>query len=34
MGQQRLNDLAMLFYHCGVDLSPKEVVEEFACRHS
>jgi len=34
MGQQRLNGLAMLFYHRDVELSPKEVVEEFARRHS
>lgn len=33
MGQQRLNGLAMLYYHRGVKISPEEVVDEFARRH-
>ena len=30
MGQDRLNGLAMLYYHRLVDITPEEVVEEFA----
>ena len=33
MGQDRLNGLAMLKYHRDVELSPEEVVQEFALRH-
>ena len=31
MGQQRLNGLALLYYHQDIDITPEEVVEEFAC---
>jgi hypothetical protein len=33
MGQDRLNGLAMLYYHRLVDITPEEVVEEFALSH-
>ena len=33
MGQQRLNGLALLYYHQDIDITPEEVVEEFACCH-
>lgn len=33
MGQTRLNSLALLYYHHDIQLTPEEVVEEFACRH-
>ena len=33
MGQGRLNGLAMLHYHRTVDITPEEVVNEFAIRH-
>ena len=33
MGQDRLNGLAMLFYHRNVQLTAEEVVAEFATRH-
>ena len=33
MGQGRLNVLAMLYYHCDVQITPEEVVDEFARRH-
>ena len=33
MGQDRLNGLAMLYYHCDVLLTPEEVVDEFANHH-
>ena len=33
MGQDRLNGLAMLYYHRDVLLTPEEVVDEFANRH-
>ena len=34
MGQERLNGLAMLYYHRDVQITPEEVVDEFARRHS
>ena len=34
MGQGRLNVLAMLYYHRDVQITPEEVVYEFARRHS
>ena len=34
MGQGRLNVLAMLYYHRDVQITPEEVVDEFARRHS
>ena len=34
MGQERLDGLAMLYYHCDVQITPEEVVDEFARRHS
>ena len=33
MGQDRLNGLAMLYYYRSVDITPEEVVEEFAHCH-
>ena len=33
MGQVRLNGLAMLYYHHSVDITPEEVVDEFARCH-
>ena len=33
MGQDRLNGLAMLFYHRNMQLTAEEVVAEFATRH-
>ena len=33
MGQNRLNNLALLYYHYDIEIIPKEVVEEFAQRH-
>ena len=34
MGQERLNGLAMLYYHRDVQITPEEVVDEFAHCHS
>ena len=34
MGQGRLNVLEMLYYHHDVQITPEEVVDEFARRHS
>ena len=34
MGQGRLNVLVMLYYHRDVQITPEEVVDEFARRHS
>ena len=34
MGQECLNGLAMLYYHRDVQITPEEVVDEFAHRHS
>ena len=34
MGQERLDGLAMLYYHHDVQITPEEVVDEFAHRHS
>ena len=34
MRQGRLNVLAMLYYHHDVQITPEEVVDEFARRHS
>ena len=34
VGQGRLNVLAMLYYHRDVQITPEEVVDEFARRHS
>ena len=34
MGQDRLNGLAMLYYHRDVQITPEEVVDEFARLHS
>ena len=34
MGLGRLNVLAMLYYHRDVQITPKEVVDEFVRRHS
>ena len=33
MGQDRLNGLAMLYYHRDVEITPEEVVEEFSRCH-
>ena len=33
MGQQRLNGLALIYYHQDIDITPEEVVEKFACCH-
>ncbi len=33
MKQERLNGLAMLYYHHDVEITPDEVVDEFARRH-
>ena len=33
MGEERLNWLAMLYHHQNVQLTPEEVVDEFANRH-
>ena len=33
MGEERLNGLAMLYHHQDVQLTPEEVVYEFANRH-
>ena len=33
MGQDRLNDLALLYYHHDVELSPEEIVEESSRQH-
>ena len=33
MGQDRLNGLAMLFYHRDIEITPEEVVDEFTQRH-
>ena len=33
MGQERLDSLLMLFCHRDIDVSPEEVVTEFAYRH-
>ena len=33
MGQERLNGLAMMCYHRDIDITPEEVVEEFARCH-
>ena len=34
MGQERLDGLAMLYYHCDVQITPEEVVDEFSRCHS
>ena len=34
MAQERLNGLAMLYYHRDVQITPEEVVDEFARCHS
>ena len=34
MGQERLNGLAMLYYHHDVHIIPEEVVDEFFRHHS
>ena len=33
MGQNHLNNLALLYYHYDIEITPKEVVEEFARQH-
>lgn len=33
MAQGRLNSLVMLYYYQDIELTPEEVVEEFARRH-
>ena len=34
MGQERLDGSAMLYYHHDVQITPEEVVDGFALRHS
>ena len=34
MGQERLDGMTMLYYHRDVQITPEEVVDEFASRHS
>ena len=33
MGQERLNALSMLYCHTDIDISPEEIIEQFAQRH-
>ena len=33
MKQERLNGLAMLYYHRDIEKTPDKMVDEFACRH-
>ncbi len=33
MGQDRLNGLAMLYYHRDIEITSEEVVDEFSRRH-
>ena len=33
MGQERLNALSLLYCHSDIDISPEEIVEQFAQRH-
>ncbi len=32
MGQDRLNGLAMLYYHCDIEITSEEVVDEFSSK--
>ena len=34
MGQERLDGLAMLYYHRDVQITTEEIVDEFARHHS